>query len=100
MGIKTIQQIASQVNHLNVRANPSTSATVLKQMNAGDIATKTGQQGDWTSVNVNGIEGWVHTSYISTATPDTKIVNKSSSSSNELSYFTVAVNGSECSESW
>ena len=90
-GNKNDSQITSQVNNLNVRAEPSTSAPVLKQLNAGDVATKTGQQADWTSINVNGIEGWVHTTYIS-AEP-TKIVNKASSASDETNYFTVAVNG-------
>ncbi|WP_172369068.1 SH3 domain-containing protein [Sporosarcina jiandibaonis] len=84
-------EIASQVNRLNVRAKPSTSANVLTQMNAGDVASKTGQQGDWTSVNFNGIVGWVHTSYISTTLPDQ--ASKSNSSSIEHKYFTVAVNG-------
>ena len=90
-GNKNDSKITSQVNNLNVRAEPSTSAPVLKQLNAGDVATKTGQQADWTSINVNGIEGWVHTTYISTE--PTKIVNKASSASDETNYFTVAVNG-------
>ena len=68
-----------------------TSAPVLKQLNAGDVATKTGQQADWTSINVNGIEGWVHTTYI-TVEP-TKIVNKASSASDELTTLLFAVNG-------
>ena len=90
-GKKDVSTISSQVNQLNVRANPSTSASVLKQMNTGDIANKTGEQGEWTSVNFNGVEGWVHTNYISTSSPEK--VNKSSNPSKELNYFTVAVNG-------
>ncbi|QUW22452.1 SH3 domain-containing protein [Sporosarcina sp. Marseille-Q4063] len=88
---KGVSTITSQVNHLNVRAKPSTSSPVLKQMNTGDVATKTGEQGEWTSVNVNGVEGWVHTNYISTKSQAK--VNKSSNPSKELNYFTVAVNG-------
>jgi N-acetylmuramoyl-L-alanine amidase len=88
---KGISTISSQVNHLNVRAKPSTSSAVLKQMNTGDLATKTGEQGEWTSVNVDGIKGWVHTNYISTTSLEK--VNKSSSPSKDLNYFTVGVNG-------
>ncbi|MBO1913774.1 SH3 domain-containing protein, partial [Microvirga sp. 3-52] len=47
--------------------------------------------GEWTSVNVDGIKGWVYTNYISTSSPEK--VNQSSSPSKELNYFTVAVNG-------
>ena len=91
-GNKNDAKITAKVNNLNVRATPSTSATILKQLNAGDVATKTGQQGDWTSVKVNGIEGWVHTTYISTE-PTDQVNKASSAASNELNYFTVAVNG-------
>lgn len=54
----------SKVNALNIRTEPSLSAAVIGQMNAGEAAVVTGRQGEWASIVKNGIDGWVHTDYI------------------------------------
>ena len=54
----------SKVNALNIRTEPSLSAAVIGQMNAGETAVLTGRQGEWASIAKNGIDGWVHTDYI------------------------------------
>lgn len=54
----------SKVNALNIRTEPSLNAAVIGQMNAGEAAAMTGRQGEWASIVKNGMEGWVHTDYI------------------------------------
>lgn len=54
----------SKVNALNIRTEPSLSAAVIGQMNAGEAALMTGRQGEWASIVKNGMDGWVHTDYI------------------------------------
>ena len=54
----------SKVNALNIRTEPSLSAAVIGQMNAGETAVMTGRQGEWVSIVKNGMDGWVHTDYI------------------------------------
>ncbi|WP_252502862.1 N-acetylmuramoyl-L-alanine amidase [Sporosarcina sp. Marseille-Q4943] len=54
----------SKVNALNIRTEPSLNAAVIGQMNAGESAVMTGRQGEWASIVKNGIDGWVHTDYI------------------------------------
>ncbi|MCM3743444.1 N-acetylmuramoyl-L-alanine amidase [Sporosarcina luteola] len=54
----------SKVSALNIRTEPSLSAAVVGQMNAGEAAVMTGRQGEWASIVLNGVDGWVHTDYI------------------------------------
>ncbi|MCG7345043.1 N-acetylmuramoyl-L-alanine amidase [Sporosarcina sp. ACRSL] len=54
----------SKVNTLNIRTGPSLSAAVIGQLNAGESVVMTGRQGEWASIVKNGIDGWVHTDYI------------------------------------
>ncbi|MCW1927031.1 N-acetylmuramoyl-L-alanine amidase [Bhargavaea beijingensis] len=79
--------IISQVDRLNVRAQPTTSSAVLLKMNRGDQATSHGSSGGWTEVTVNGTRGWVSSQYItaSSASPDAKGAKAESGT------FTVAV---------
>ncbi|WP_424237274.1 N-acetylmuramoyl-L-alanine amidase [Bhargavaea ginsengi] len=56
--------VISQVDRLNVRAQPGTSAAVLLKMNRGDQAISHGSSGGWTEVTVNGTRGWVASEYI------------------------------------
>ncbi|WP_040228903.1 N-acetylmuramoyl-L-alanine amidase [Bhargavaea cecembensis] len=73
-GSKTGQTVISQVDRLNVRARPSTSAAVLSRMNQGDSAVSHGTSGEWTEITWNGEKGWVSSRYIteSTANPEEK----------------------------
>lgn len=54
----------SKVNALNIRTEPSLSSAVIGKMNAGEAAVMTGRQGEWASIVKNGMDGWVHTDYI------------------------------------
>lgn len=56
--------VISKVGALNIRTGPSLSAAVIGQMNAGEAAVMTGRQGEWASIVKNGLDGWVHTDYI------------------------------------
>ena len=85
----------SKVNALNIRTEPSLSAAVIGQMTAGETAVLTGRQGEWASIAKNGIDGWVHTDYITEIQQTEK---GQSSSINEpeakvIDQFTVSVDG-------
>lgn len=60
----TQKLIISQVDHLNIRAEPSLSATVLAQLSSGDEANYIKSQNDWIQIQFGTITGWVTTSYV------------------------------------
>ncbi|MET3574678.1 SH3 domain-containing protein [Bhargavaea ullalensis] len=82
--------VVSQVDRLNVRALPSTSAAVLSKMNQGDSAASFGSSNGWTEIEWNGERGWVASRYITeSAEPE-----KTASAEKETkTAFTVAVGG-------
>jgi uncharacterized protein YgiM (DUF1202 family) len=58
---------------LNVRAEPSTGASVLTQVNQGDQLTVMNEEKGWSNVRLaNGATGWVSSDYISTTRKKTK----------------------------
>ncbi|RUL57115.1 SH3 domain-containing protein [Lysinibacillus antri] len=57
--------VISQVDHLNLRAEPSITSPVLDQLNAGVEAQVVQQQNDWVQINYNGTIGWVSSKYVS-----------------------------------
>lgn len=66
-----------------------------EDMTAGETAVLTGRQGEWVSIAKNGIDGWVHTDYITEIQQTEK---EQSSSLNEpeakvIDQFTVSVDG-------
>ena len=61
---QTQKLIISQVDHLNIRAEPSLSATVLAQLSSGDEANYIKSQNDWIQIQFGTITGWVSTSYL------------------------------------
>ncbi|MER2088581.1 MAG: N-acetylmuramoyl-L-alanine amidase [Sporosarcina sp.] len=63
--------VVSRVDQLNMRSSPSIGSAVLGRLAAGDEAVMTGQDGEWASVTFNGINGWVHTDYITELTGQT-----------------------------
>ncbi|MBO0587050.1 N-acetylmuramoyl-L-alanine amidase [Sporosarcina sp. E16_8] len=85
----TSTAVVSRVNQLNVRSSPSTNSAVLGRMAAGDEAIATGNDGEWTSITFNGINGWVHTDYITAVANQTapKATNQATSPES----FTVSV---------
>lgn len=84
-------KIVSQVNSLNVRSSPSIDAAVLGRMNAGDEATLIKRDGDWIYINLNGMNGWVHTDYISDITAKQKNEDSEAPITKKAQTFTVAV---------
>ena len=85
----TSTAVVSRVNQLNVRSSPSTNSAVLGRMAAGDEAIATGNDGEWTSITFNGINGWVHTDYITPVANQTAPQATNQASSPES--FTVSV---------
>ncbi|SIT82816.1 SH3 domain-containing protein [Edaphobacillus lindanitolerans] len=63
-GAAPAASVISQVDRLNVRAQPSTSAAVLSKMNKGDGAVSYGTSNGWTEIEWNGERGWVASRYI------------------------------------
>ncbi|MGM9945259.1 MAG: SH3 domain-containing protein [Lysinibacillus sp.] len=61
---KTQKLIISQVDHLNIRSEPSLSATVLAQLSSGDEAKFIKSQNDWIQIQFGTITGWVSASYV------------------------------------
>ena len=58
-----------KVNSLNIRSGPSIGSAVLsndecRRRSNYDLVTK----GHWVQIIINGINGWVHTDYISAKT--------------------------------
>ena len=60
----TPKLIISQVDQLNIRAQPSLSATVLAQLSSGDEANLTKSQNDWIQIQFGTVTGWVSASYV------------------------------------
>ncbi|MHC6181034.1 SH3 domain-containing protein [Clostridium sp. JNZ X4-2] len=56
-------------NAVNLRSQPNTSSTILRQLNKGDIVWLEGYSGKWCHVvyySSNGaIQGWIYDQYVS-----------------------------------
>ncbi|QTD41611.1 SH3 domain-containing protein [Sporosarcina sp. Te-1] len=88
----TPKTIVSKVNSLNIRTSPSIGSSILGKMNAGEEATKTGQEGEWISITFRGIEGWVHNEYITEIdTAQVETTTPTVEKESEGHYFTVTV---------
>ena len=89
------KQVISQVDHLNIRKEPSTSASVISQLFTGQKATYIMESGDWIQIEYNKFTGWVNKNYVSTVELSSENTNDSSSSSQleieSKNYFTVTV---------
>ena len=70
----------SQVDHLNIRSEPSLSGPVLGQLSSGDEVNVIQVQNDWTEINYNGMNGWVSSNYISIIADEQKSEQSPSSS--------------------
>ncbi|TWT26234.1 SH3 domain-containing protein [Planomicrobium sp. CPCC 101110] len=64
-GNTAAQKAVSTVDRLNVRSQPSLSASVLTQMKAGDQAEVIRETGDWVEVEFRNTRGFVSKQYIS-----------------------------------
>ncbi len=88
-GTAHASMIVSQVNSLNVRAEPSIGSAILARMSAGDEAVMTDQKDDWIRVSFKGVSGWVHEDYIAEVA-ETDVGNASKEETGAET-FTVAV---------
>lgn len=52
-------QISTNISYANLRANPSTSAAILKSMPRGSIIYVADYSSGWYKINYNGQAGWV-----------------------------------------
>lgn len=55
----------SQVDHLNLRSEPSVNSAILNQLNTGDEAEVLKEQNGWLQINYNGTTGWISSDYVS-----------------------------------
>lgn len=56
--------VVSQVNTLNLRAEPSLSASVLTKISSGTESTFLQQKDDWIQIQFDGMTGWVFSDYV------------------------------------
>lgn len=67
---------ANVSSYLNIRYQPSSSATVIGKLVPGDVVLATGQNGEWTKIDVDGQVGYVYTKYTVTGTELKKYIQK------------------------
>ncbi len=66
--MQTIAYAASGIVNadvLNVRENPSTSATILGKLYSGDVVHIISEENDWLKIEHNGSEAYVYGAYVS-----------------------------------
>lgn len=68
-------------NGVNVRSGPSSDSSIYFAVPEGTAVTQTGQTGNWTAVNIDGVQGYIYNSYLSKNSAD------STSSITENSYI-------------
>ena len=56
-------------NSVRLRSGPGTGYSILGAYNNGQALTITGTSGDWTSVTINGLKGYVSSAYVTTTKP-------------------------------
>ncbi len=86
--------IVSRVDSLNIRSSPSITSAAIGKLRSGDLAQLVEYQGEWASIIVDGMEGWVHTTYITEVDSD-HVQNVSESDKpavTNANTFTVTVN--------
>lgn len=64
--------IVSRVDSLNIRSSPSIASAAIGKLRSGDFANLIEYQGEWALIIVDGMEGWVHTTYITEVEKDEK----------------------------
>ena len=70
---------------LNLRKGAGTSYSVVKTLSKGTAVTVHSSSNGWSKVSVNGVEGYVSTSYLSSTKPSTSGSSSSSSSNSSTS---------------
>jgi len=92
--------VISQVDHLNIRSEPTLSSAVLGQLATGQQATIKQQQNNWIQIEVNDITGWVSNEYVAinenekqatNATTEKTTTQIQTDSKQGIHYFTIQV---------
>ena len=88
------KQIIAQVDHLNIRKEPSLSSSVLSQLFTGQKAVYIQQSGDWVQIEFEKVKGWVSLKYVAIEDNASKASdeNNEHTVSDKTQYFTVSVN--------
>ena len=68
-------------NNVRLRSAPSTSSSILAELNSGTAVTITGKSGDWTAVTVGKKSGYVYSTYVAKGTISVSSGSSSSGSS-------------------
>lgn len=92
---KAKKQVISRVNSLNIRSSPSIESAVIGKLRTGDLASLVEYQGEWASIIVDGLQGWVHTTYITEVDADGPESSPESAKNpkvTDANLFTVKVN--------
>lgn len=84
------QQIVSKVNNLNVRTEPSTSSSVIGQLQKGDQLPVFTTEGEWIEISFQGNKAWVNQAYVTITEQQSKKATAVPSTSSE-SVFVVSV---------
>lgn len=82
--------IVSQVDHLNIRQQPSVSSAVIGQLFTGNEANLLKQDGDWVQIKHGNTVGWVSKTYVTLA-DNTGASKPSNASAQQAQYFTITV---------
>lgn len=85
--------VISTTDGLNVRLGPSTQSNIIGKMDAGKEATLELERDGWSYIIVDGMYGWVHSSYLTKMTSETQKANNAVNPSPEAKdgQFTVIV---------
>lgn len=83
--------IVSQVDHLNIRQQPSVSSAVIGQLFTGNEAKTLKQDGDWAQIQYGNLTGWVAKSYVTVATTAIKSNETATVTDEQAQYFTITV---------
>ncbi len=77
-------------DYVHFRTGPSTSHSIIDSYNNGTELTITGVSGDWTACTINGVEGFVYSSYVKekdTSSPEPSAPENNASTDGEPGYI-------------
>ena len=83
------QYVISQVDHLNIRQQPSVSSAVIAQLFTGNEANFIKQDGDWIQIQQGATVGWVAKAYVTIATKSKEQAEVTNDK--QTQYFTISV---------
>lgn len=78
-------------DYVRFRTGPSTSHSIIDSYNRGTELTITGVSGEWTACTINGVEGFVYSSYVSekdTSSPEPSQPDGGASTDGVAGYIT------------